>query len=198
MPPLTYLDIDGQCVDPYATHFAFCGWNHIWRMDDLRKLALLPNLKSASFCGTNLDDVGLEHISHAATLENLNLQDTSISDDGLAHLTRLPRLHSLRLKGNRQLTNQCVPHLLRLTTLTDLQIHETAIDQRGLANLQGMANLRKICVDVWDNNYTFDGLRALSARMIECTILAKGRGEFSQGQFHGQWEMIGRRVADLY
>ena len=78
--PLTYLDIDGQCVDPYATHFVFW-WleSHSCGMDDLRKLALLPNLKSASFCGTNLDDVGLEHISYAATLENLNLQDTSVS-----------------------------------------------------------------------------------------------------------------------
>lgn len=189
MPPLTYLDIDGDCVDPYAVHFKFCGWNHIWRMDDLRKLALLPNLRSASFCGTNLDDVGLEHVSHAATLEILDLQDTKISNCGLAHLARLPRLRSLRLNRNRQLTNQCVPHLLRLTSLTDLQIHETAIDQCGLANFEGMTSLRNICVDVRDNKYTFDGLLTLSARMTECTIRANGRGEFSQGQFHGQWGM---------
>ncbi len=188
MPALTYLDIDGDCVDPYATSFSFTGWNHIWRMDDLRKLARLPNLKSASFRGFNLDDIGLAHISHAATLENLDLQETKISNDGLAHLARLPRLHSLRLDGNRQLTNQCVPHLSRLTSLTDLQICETAIDQCGLANLGGSTNLRRICVDVRDDNYTFDNLLALSARMTECTILVAGRGQFSQGQFlGGRW-----------
>jgi hypothetical protein len=162
VPPLYYLDIDGQSVDPYTLHFEFIDWNHIHRKDDLRKLARLPNLKSARFCKTNLDDVGLEHISHAATLENLDLQNTKISNVGLTHLRRLPRLHSL-------------------------QLYETAIDERGLASLEGMTNLRNILVDVKEDNYTFDGLLALSARMPQCTIHAKGRGNFLRGQFNGIW-----------
>src|SRR5262249_8787350 len=146
-------------------------------------------LKSASFCGTNLDDVGLEHVSQVATLENLDLQDTKITNDGLAHLARLPRLAYLRLKENNQLTNQCVPHLLHLPHLTELQIHETSIDQQGLQTLASMTNLRNIIVYVWNNNYTFDGLLALSARMPNCTILAKGHGDFVGGRFHGTWTM---------
>lgn len=189
MPSLTYFDIDGQMVDAYSTDFAFIGWNHIWRTDDLRKLALLPNLRSASFCKTTLDDVGLEHVSHVATLENLDLQDTKISNAGLAHLSKLTLLHSLRLNGNRQLTNECVPHLTRLASLTDLQIPGTAIDEHGLASLDGMTNLRNITVELRDSNFTFNFLQALSARMNECVIRADGRGEFFRGEFHGQWQM---------
>ena len=168
MAPLHYFEVSGDLVDPYAVEFRFHGpfqdgRIHISRMDDLKKLAICPNLKSANFCGTDLDDVGLEHVSLVVTLESLDLQDTKITNDGLAHLARLPRLRYLRLKENRQLTNQCVSHLLRLENLTDLQIHETSIDQQGLESLATMPNLRDICVDVWNNNYTFDGLLALSA-----------------------------------
>jgi hypothetical protein len=50
-----------------------------------------------------------------------------------------------------------------------------------------LTSLRDICIDVHDGNYTFDALSALSARMPWCTILAKGRGEFSLGTFDGDW-----------
>jgi hypothetical protein len=191
---LSYFQVDGQSVDPYAINFRLYGLiidgrNHIWRMDELKKLAVCPNLKFADFHGTNLDDVGLEHVSQVATLENLDLQDTKITNDGLAYLARLPRLRHLRLKENRQLTNECVPHLLRLESLTDLQIHETSIDQHGVESLASLPNLRDICVDVWGGNYTLDGLLALSARMPECRILAKGHGGFFQGRFNGTWPM---------
>ncbi len=179
--------VDGQPFDTSIEYFSFAAYHQIERMGELRKLALLPNLKSASFCATNLDDVGLEHLSHVATLQYLDLQNTQISNDGLAYLARLPSLTYLRLKENRQLTNESIPHLLRMERLADLQIHETAIDQQGLRDLEGMKTLRDICIDVRNNNYTFDGLLALSARMPQCTILAKGRGEFFQGQFNGKW-----------
>lgn len=184
------IHVDGQPFDAGIEHFSFPLYHRIERMDELRKLALFPNLTSASFCGTNLDDVGLEHVSQAATLENLDLQDTNISNDGLAHLAGLSRLKSVRLKENSQLTNECIPHLLRLESLTDLGIHETSIGQDGLKHLADMKTLKDICVDVgWNGNYTRDGLLALSMRMPDCTILAKGCGTFFQGQFDGEWVM---------
>jgi hypothetical protein len=182
------IHVDGMPFDATIEHFAFAGYHPIERMDELRRLLLFPHLRSASFCYTNLNDTGLELVSQVPTLESLDLQGTEITNDGLAFLARLSRLASLRLKENSQLTNQCVPHLCRLRRLTNLQIHETSIDQQGFDNLAGMTNLRDICVDVWNNNYTFDRLLALSVRMPECTILAKGRGEFFQGLFRGEWD----------
>ena len=169
-------------------HFSFSlDHRDIEHMDDLKNLRLFPRLTSASFCATNLDDVGLEHVSRVPTLENLDLQYTRITDDGLACLQRLPRLACLRLKENAQLTNTCIPHLLRLDALAELQIHETSIDHHGLAKLEAMKNLRHIVLDVREGNYSFDMLLALSSRMPACTILAKGDGEFFQGRFDGVW-----------
>src|SRR5262249_53938994 len=122
------------------------------------------------------------------TIDNLNLQDTRISNEGLSALERLPDLKYLRLKENAHLSNACVPHLLKFKQLVDLQIHETSIDQDGVNQLVVMDTLRDICLDVWKDNYSFDALLGLSFRMPWCRILAKGRGEFFQGEFRGTWE----------
>jgi len=182
------ISIDGQKFDPSSEHFSFDLYHQIGDMRELAKLRAFANLKSANFCGSGLDDVGLRYVSDVPTIENLDLQDTRVSDDGLCVLERLPNLKYLRLKENAQLSNACIPYLLKLKQLADLQIHETAIDQRGLNQLVGMDALRDICLDVWKNNYSFDDLSDLSRRMPECTILAKGRGEFFQGGFTGTWD----------
>jgi hypothetical protein len=181
------IRVGEEAFDSSIEHFSF-RLDHIESMGELRKLSQFPYLRSASFGGTNLDDVGLEHVSCVPTLENLDLQDTRITNDGLACLAGLPRLQHLRLKENAQLTNACIPQLLRLGGLVDLQIQETSIDQHGLNKLEGMKNLRNICLDVWGKNYSFDMLLALSVRMPACTILAKGHGEFFQGRFDGVWK----------
>ena len=180
------ITINGAPFDASTSHFSLsiC---QIQDMGELTKLQLFVGLRSASFAGTNLDDIGLAPVAQVKTIENLNLQDTEVSDAGLACLVNLPNLQYLRLKGNPQLTNACIPHLQRLTQLVDLQVHETSIDETGLRELAGLANLRDICVHAWQGNYSFEGLLALSARLPGCTILAKGHGEFVDGGFDGEW-----------
>jgi hypothetical protein len=100
----------------------------------------------------------------------------------------LPKLKHLRLKENTQLSNACIPHLLKLKQLVDLAIHETSINQASVNQLVSMETLKDICLDVWEDNYKFDELLNLSIRMPQCRILAKGRGEFFQGKFQGRWD----------
>jgi hypothetical protein len=177
------IQIDKHSFDTTIEHFAFPPYHQIEDMGELTKLALLPHLGSATFTGTGLDDRGLAGVCRASTIENLNLQGTTVSNDGLACLASLPQLHHLRLKDNRQLTNGCIPHILRLGALVDLQIHETSIDQAGVDQLATLPNLRDLCLYVEGDNYSFEALLQLSARMPRCTILAKGRGEFLAGAF---------------
>jgi hypothetical protein len=99
----------------------------------------------------------------------------------------LPRLQYLRLEDNRQLTNDCIRHLLRLEALVELQVQETAIDQHGLAQLVTLPDLQHICLEVWDGSCSFESLLDLSALMPRRRILAKGRGEFCAGTFDGEW-----------
>jgi hypothetical protein len=181
------LLIDGELFDPSCGHFSFSVFHKISDMTELTKLRAFTNLKSASFFASGLDDVGLRYVADVPTIENLNLQDTRISNEGLSVLERLPYLKYLRLKENAQLSNECIPHLLKLKQLVDLQIHETSIDQYGVEQLVAMGNLTDICLDVWKDNFSFDKLLDLSNRMPQCRILAKGRGEFYQGEFRGKW-----------
>ncbi|MFT3699299.1 MAG: hypothetical protein QM831_39490 [Kofleriaceae bacterium] len=158
---------------------------HIEDPDDLSPLAQLP-ITQLTCAMTNLDDRGLHHICSIATLENLNIQATQVTDDGLAELVRLPALRSLRLKENHQLTNACVPSLVRCRHVEDLQIHETSIDEAALAMLR-MLPLRELCLWVTDGNFTFDKLVEFSKRVPACAILCKGRGTFRDGAFEGTW-----------
>jgi hypothetical protein len=116
-------------------------------MDELSKLPLLSQLESASFNGSGLNDRGLAHVVQASTIVNLCLQQTTVSNTGIVSLARLGRLQSLRLKENVQLTNECIPHILRLHGLIDLQIHETSIDEHGLRRLVPLCNLRDIILN---------------------------------------------------
>src|SRR5262245_26345105 len=138
---LPVISVDGQPFDTTVEHLAFPLYRAIQHMEELAKSTCFPNLKSASFCCTGLDDVGLGRVCAVTTLEYLDLQDTKVSDDGLANLASLPRLKRLRLKENDQLTNRCIRHLLRLEQLVDLGIHET---EQGLQKLLGMPSLKDI------------------------------------------------------
>jgi hypothetical protein len=182
------ISIDGKLFDPSSEHFSFDLFHRIGDMRELANLRGFVNLKSAAFRDTILDDVGLRYVSDVPTIEKLDLQHTRVTNEGLSVLERLAKLKYLRLKDNAQLSNECIPHLLKLKQLENLQIHETSIDQYGLSDLAAMDSLRSICLDVYEGNYTFDKLLDLSTRMPQCLILAKGRGEFSQGEFSGTWD----------
>lgn len=179
--------VDGQMFDSSIQHFSFKASHRIGDMNELTKLAMFEGVRSASFVLTDLNDVGLRAVTSISTIENLNLQETEVTDEGLGLLEALPRLTQLRLKGNTQITNKCVPHLLKLTMLENLQIQETSIDQAGLYDLVPMKQLAEICIEVWNDNFTFDRLSQLSEKMPWCTILVKGKGQFRGGKFEGAW-----------
>ena len=178
---MTQILIDGQSVDPDAKHFTRP--YTISDQSELAKLSQLP-LSSASFADANLTDVGLEIVSRITTLENLNLQGTQITNNGVSLLRNLTNLRYLRIKDNPQLDSRCVHHLIEIPNLTNLQIHETSIDLEGLAHVVSMKSLRDICLQIDDGNFTHDGLLELSRRIPNCSILAKGDGEYFAGEFN--------------
>ena len=188
------ISIDGQLFDPASEHFSFALYHRIGDVRELAKLRGFANLKSANFYGSGLDDIGLRYVSDVPTVESLDLQDTRISNEGLGVLARLSDLKYLRLKENAQLSNECIPHLLKLKLLENLQIHETSIDHCGLEQLAVMDSLRDICLSVDGDNYSFDGLLDLSTRMPRCAILA--RGEASSGRAHSAGRGINERGSE--
>lgn len=153
---------------------------------DLICLKKFPNLQYLRLSNSNIDDEGLLYVSKCATIDNLNLQCTAITDKGIHYLTRMGSLKYLRLKECDSITNDCIPYLNKMSTLEDLQIQETGINQNGLGNL-ALQNLRFICLNIWNDNFTYDFLIKYSYRFPDCEIVAKGKGVFEQGAFDGNW-----------
>ncbi len=176
------IEICGQSFDRNSEHFIF-EWPfcEIKEMSELAKLKRFPNLKSASFGSTNLNDSGLNLICKNLYIENLNLQDTQISNSGIIFLSQLKELSYLRLKENYQLDNDCIAYINNLKNLIDLQIHETSINQNGFKNLN-LPKLKNLIVNEGDK----DVLISLSCKLPQCTILAKGKAEFLNGKI--LWE----------
>ena len=181
------IKICDQIFEKKIDYFLFkWPFTEINDMKELIKLKEFPNLKGASFGSTNLNDEGLKYVCECTSIENLNLQDTKISNQGIELLANLKDLKYLRLKENDQLTNICIMFFNQLTSLIDLQIHETSINQKGLQYLK-LPQLKDLLVNIWNDNYSFDFLINLSLQLTNCQILAKGKGEFFQGEFTGNW-----------
>jgi len=184
----TSIKICGETFDKNSSHFRFRTIGRIPKMKVLKQLKEFENLTSVSFNDTNLDDKGLAYIVECEHIDNLNLQLTKVSDKGLALLANLKDLKYLRLKENHQLTNNCMQHINKLKNLIDLQIHDTNIDKFGLEELD-LKHLESLIVDIWENNHSYESLLSLSKRLPKCCIVAKGRGEFNNGVFDGEWDV---------
>jgi hypothetical protein len=183
-----YIKIGSQFYEVSTAYLAWHYGDSTSNKGELEKLKLLPELRGASFSGSDLNDAGLALLCGLSQLENLNLQGTEITNDGLCELKKLESLKYLRLKENPQLTNSCILHLKQIRNLCDLQIQETGIDQDGLNRLAGMSSLQNIVLSVYQGNFTYEGLVKLSLALPACTILAKGHGEFLNGIFEGSWK----------
>lgn len=183
-----FIKIGSQLYEAGITYLAWHYGDSTRKKGELEKLKLLPELNGASFSGSDFNDAGLAVLCRFPKIESLDLQGTEITNDGLCELKKLSALKYLRLKENNQLTNSCILHVKQIRHLCNLQIQETGITQDGLDRLAGMPFLKNIVLSVWQGNFTYERLKALSLALPACTILAKGHGEFLNGEFEGDWK----------
>ena len=170
----------------YDTHIDTLILDCIEDEKELSNVKKFGNLKNLVLSNSDIEDEGLKYISKCLTIENLNLQCIPIADKGVEFVSHLINLKYLRLKECDHITNHCVQYLNRLTKLEDLQIQDTNLDQEGLKNLH-LPNLKFICLEIWNDNFTPDFLKAFSRQNPACRIVAKGEGEF----LNGRYESIG-------
>jgi len=128
-------------------------------------LSPLENLPSQSLhvldmSRTQLNDLGLTHLSHLETLRVLELAYTPIGDAGLAFLARLDKLQSLGLTAT-SVTSDGLIHLSALTDLKELWLNGTSIDDSATEHLTQLKGLKLLGLS--GTKFTDSGLAALSS-----------------------------------
>jgi hypothetical protein len=182
------IKIGNNLYDLEGEHFSLKMGDTFDSVKHLFETKKFTRLLSACFANSDFNDAGLLLLSNFNLINNLNLQETQITNTGIKHLKNLKNLEYLRLKENPQLTNECIDYLTEIESLVELQIHETSISLEGLKKMVVLKNLHLIVLDVFEDNYTFEGLSQLSIEIPNCEILAKGNGMFMNGNFEGKWE----------
>jgi len=94
----------------------------------LQFLARFPHLKSLNLFSTKVSDDALVHLTESRTLLELNLCGTNISDAGLQHLKALDKLETLKVSGNKGVTDVGVEEVFQsLDALKKLEMRQTSV-----------------------------------------------------------------------
>ena len=115
--------------------------------DDLKHLAVLPNVERLWLARTKVTDEGMPLVTVCPKLKFIGLDELPITDAGIAHLVALQDLESLSLSGTK-LTDAGLEHLARLPRLKELWLRNTAITDAGYQKLQAALPQCEIQADV--------------------------------------------------
>ena len=136
-----------------------------------RYLARMVNLKSLGLYHVDIDDASFVELKSLVNLEELDLTHTTITDGGLQTIASMPRLKRLYLDRYkqqqfpvRQLTDACIPLLLKLRELEDLSLSGKITDN-GLKQLASLGKLKRLFIV--HTEITGAGLAGLEDSVVE-------------------------------
>lgn len=124
-----------------------------------RSLHTVHRLNALNFSATDLNDIGIEYVSHCRNVTHLNLERVRISRKGLAYLCQMRQLDTLFLSQAR-LPEKGASQLGNLPNLAYLDLSSTNVTDDDLASLQRVKSLLSLCLD--DTAITNEGIRHLS------------------------------------
>lgn len=186
---LTALDLEQIGLLTDLEHLSLPGDLTI-NVSGAREIAKLTKLKSLRLYLVNLDDASFAELKPLVQLEKLDLSHTRVTDDGLRIVEGMPLLKELHLIRHPdwlvkpQLTNACVPSLMRLKELRYLSLSGSLSD-KGFAFLARLPNLKSI--NIYGTEITSEGLSALENSTIESITLSSsqmGIGGLYRGAVH--------------
>lgn len=166
---VTIFDQDVSLDVPY--------FNMVWvekvLKKELLKLQQLKKLRHLNASCYRLQDKDLLTIGTLTQVELLDLVMTEITDSGLGHLQNMVCLEELRLKDNPQLTDNCIPHLVRLKSLKLLHLGTTSVTISGVRQLLEALELETLVLDD-DFEDHLEDLKALASSNSKLEIIVKG------------------------
>jgi hypothetical protein len=136
--------------------------------DDLKLLALLPNLENLDLSETQTSSAGLAHLKGLKNLRVLCLWKTPVDDDGLEHLKDLTKMWLLILDETR-ITDAGLIHLKKMTELENwLGLAGTGVTDEGLVHLEGLVKLKSL--NLRNTRVTEGGFKVLRTALAKTDI----------------------------
>lgn len=89
----------------------------------------------------NIDSEGYRKIAELKNLHVLSLRDTNVSDADVEVLSTLKGLYLLYISHSPNITDACIPHLLRMEDLYSVRFDQTKVTPKGINQLAPMKKL---------------------------------------------------------
>jgi len=153
---LNYLDLSSYVgtTDYGRMRFSDEGVRELATLDKLEFLELtghafpvdvfeLPQLRSLSLGGVQIDDLAADWIAHCQEMTSLSLCYTRVSDEGLKQIATLLKLRKFNLDSHF-ITDMGIGHLTRLPHLQHIDLRASHVSDATLKHLSEIKTLARI------------------------------------------------------
>jgi Leucine-rich repeat (LRR) protein len=138
------------------------------QLNDLESLAGCRSLKYLHLYGEHLGNVHVRFPSDLPALEELILSGTDVDDRGLESISHLHNLRRLWVTGAQEVTSDGVASLAKCTRLEELNLARTKADDGALWQLLKLPNLRTL--DVEFTSVTATGVNRFREARPNCRV----------------------------
>ncbi|MEO1524808.1 MAG: hypothetical protein AAFX06_05195 [Planctomycetota bacterium] len=144
---LTYLSLRGVDLSPedLAQLSVLPNLRHLSladcriHVDAYAEFNRFPGLDSLSLSGKTYNDATVDDVAGLRRITDLSFEDTMITDRGVKKLATMSHLRDLSLYGSQQITEDCIPDLLKMDSLDWLNLLATPIEEHPkLERLSGI------------------------------------------------------------
>ena len=114
-------------------------------------------------------------VTQVRSINMLDLDETDITNDGIAHLTKMDFIKELRLKGIREIDNDCIIHLNNIKGLELLHLRGTSITLDGILKLDKQPGLKTLLFAHDENEPEKEKMLQLRELMPDCEFIINGK-----------------------
>lgn len=114
-------------------------------------------------------------VTQVKSINMLDLDATDITNDGIEHLTKMDFIKELRLKGIREIDNDCIVHLNKIKGLELLYLRGTSVTIDGILNLDCKPHLKELFFSAKDDEINKEKMLQLKKLMPICNFIIDGK-----------------------
>lgn len=114
-------------------------------------------------------------VTQVRSINMLDLDETDITNEGIEHLAKLDFIKELRLKGIRNINDDCIVHLNKIKGLELLHVRGTSITLDGALKLDALKELKQLFISDKNEESDPEKIKQLRELMPDCEFVVNGQ-----------------------